>query len=134
MRDADGALRPWVLWLPAVIVMGGIFVLSAQSGLRVTQDVDVERPLRVSGHLIAYATLGALLLVALARGGRPRLTYAIVAWALAVGYGLTDELHQSFVPDRTGRLNDVAVDAVGAAIGVGLAWLVLQALARTRDA
>ncbi len=134
MRDADGALRPWVLWLPALLVMGGIFVLSAQSGLRVSDDVDVERPLRVSGHLIAYATLGGLLLVALARAGRPRPIHALVAWALAVGYGLTDEFHQSFVPDRMGRLNDVAVDAVGAAIGVGLAWLALRALARAREA
>lgn len=130
MRDAQGALRWWVYWLPAIAVMAGIFVLSAQSGLRVSEDVNVERPLRVSGHFIAYATLAGLLLLGLARGGQPRLWQAALAWGLAVAYGASDELHQSFVPDRMGRLNDLAVDAVGAAVGVVIAWIVLGLLAR----
>ena len=113
--------RPWLLWLPALAVMAGIFLLSHQSGLRVTEDVDVERPLRVSGHLLAYAALGGLLLL------------AVLAWVLAVAYGLTDEFHQSFVPDRNGRLDDVVTDAIGAAVGVVVAWLVLSALARARE-
>lgn len=126
--------RPWLLWLPALGVMGGIFVLSHQSGLRVTEDVDVERPIRVSAHLLAYATLAGLLLFALARGGQPHRLQAFGAWAMAVAYGLTDELHQSFVPDRNGRLDDVVTDAIGAAVGVAIAWIGLRALTRARAA
>ena len=126
--------RPWLLWLPALAVMAGIFVLSHQAGLHVTENVDVERPLRVSGHLLAYAALAGLLLLALARLGRPRPGQALLAWTLAVAYGLTDEFHQSFVPDRNGRLDDVLVDAVGAALGVVIGWIVLTALARAREA
>jgi VanZ family protein len=125
--------RPWLLWLPALAVMAGIFLLSHQSGLRVTEDVDVERPLRVSGHLLAYAALGGLLLLAVARLDPPRPGQAVLAWVLAVAYGLTDEFHQSFVPDRNGRLDDVVTDAIGAAVGVVVAWLVLSALARARE-
>ena len=128
------ASRRRLLWLPALAVMAVIFVLSHQSGLSVTEDVDVERPLRVSGHLLAYATLAGLLLLALARGGRPQPLQAVVAWGLAVAYGITDEFHQSFVPDRNGRLDDVVTDAVGAAVGVVVAWIVLSALARARTA
>lgn len=126
--------RPWLLWLPALAVMAGIFVLSHQAGLHVTEDVDVERPLRVSGHLLAYAALGGLLLLALARFDPPRVGQAVVAWVLAVAYGLSDEFHQSFVPDRNGRLDDVVTDAIGAAVGVIVAWLVLSMLARAREA
>ena len=126
--------RPWLLWLPALAVMAVIFVLSHQSGLRVSEDVNVERPIRVTGHLLAYATLGALLLLALARLDRPRPAQALLAWILAVAFGLTDEFHQSFVPERMGRLNDVVTDAIGAAVGVAIAWLVLSALARAREA
>ena len=50
----------------------------------------------------------------------------------ALAYGLTDEFHQSFVPDRNGRLDDVVTDAIGAAIGVAVAWIVLNAVARSR--
>ena len=127
------ASQRWLLWLPPLAVMVVIFVLSHQSGLSVTEDVDVERPLRVSGHLLAYATLAALLLVALARGGRPRPLQALAAWGLAVAYGISDELHQSFVPDRSGRLDDVVTDAIGAGVGVLIAWIVLSALARARS-
>lgn len=130
MRDAQGALRWWVYWLPAIAVMAGIFFLSAQSGLRVSEDVNVERPLRVSGHFIAYATLAGLLLLGLARGRQPRWWQAALAWGLAVAYGASDELHQSFVPDRMGRLNDLTVDAIGAAVGVAIAWIAFGLLAR----
>jgi VanZ family protein len=126
--------RPWLLWLPAVAVMAAIFVLSHQSGLRVSEDVDVERPIRVTAHLLAYASLGGLLLLALTRLDRPRPAQALLAWVLAVAFGLSDEFHQSFVPDRMGRLNDVVTDAIGAAVGVVIAWLVLSALARARGA
>ena len=134
MTHGSVALRRWLPWLPALAVMAGIFVLSHQSGLRVSDDVDVERPLRVTGHLIAYATLAGLLLFALAQGARPRPLQALAAWLLAVVYGLTDEFHQSFVPDRNGRLDDVVTDAIGAAVGVIVAWIVLSAIARSRSA
>jgi VanZ family protein len=68
-----------------------------------------------------------------ARLDPPRPGQAVLAWVLAVAYGLTDEFHQSFVPDRNGRLDDVVTDAIGAAVGVVVAWLVLSALARARE-
>ena len=113
--------------------MAVIFVLSSQSGLRVSEDADVERPLRVTGHLLAYATLAALLLVALSWGRRPRLRDVLIAFGLAVIYALTDEFHQSFVPDRTGRLDDVVTDMIGAGIGLGVAWFLLSVVARRQQ-
>lgn len=134
MSSGTPRTRPWLLWLPALGVMAVIAVLSHQSGLHVSEDVDVERPIRVSGHLLAYASLGGLLLLALTRLDRPRLGQALLAWVLAVAFGLSDEFHQSFVPDRNGRLDDVFVDALGAAAGIAIAWVVLSALARAREA
>jgi VanZ family protein len=133
MSEGGEGQRWWLYWLPALAVMAGVFVLSSQSGLRVSEDVQVERPLRVSGHLIAYATLAGLLLFALARRRRPRWYQAAAGFILAVAYGATDELHQSFVPDRTGRVDDLLVDAIGALVGLSIAWLVLSTLARTRE-
>lgn len=118
--------RRWLHWVPAIAVMATIFVLSSQSGLRVSEDADIDRPLRVTGHLLAYATLAALLLVALSWGRRPRPRDVLIAFGLAVVYALTDEFHQSFVPDRTGRLDDVVTDMIGAAVGLGVAWLWLS--------
>jgi VanZ family protein len=52
------------------------------------------------------------------------------AWLIAVGYGVTDEWHQSFVPNRHADVRDVAADAIGAlaaAVAVG-AWSIIRRL------
>jgi VanZ family protein len=38
-----------------------------------------------------------------------------LAGTIAVGYAITDEIHQTFVPTRNGSPVDVLIDAVGAA-------------------
>ena len=124
--------RTILCWLPALLWMVVIFVLSSQSGLRVSDDAAVDKPLRVVAHLGSYALLAGLLLLALDRGARPALRGVAVAFAVAVLYGVSDEVHQSLVPDRTGRAEDVLVDALGAAIGVAVAALILASSPRLR--
>jgi VanZ family protein len=48
------------------------------------------------------------------------LRAAVIAVALATGYGATDEFHQSFVPGRGPAFSDVLIDLVGASLGVGV--------------
>jgi VanZ family protein len=111
--------------------MALIFVLSAQPGLRVSNDPSVDGPIRHLAHVIVYGVLAFLLLSGLGgppSGWRPRL--ALLAACLAFLYGITDELHQLTVPDRTGQAVDLIWDALGAVIGA----VVGLALARRRSA
>lgn len=130
MTKASERPRRWVHWLPAIAMVVLIFVLSSQSGLRVSDDVEVDRPFRIAGHLLAFGTLAALLVVALSQGRQPRVQDLVLAFGLTVAYGFLDEWHQSFVPDRSGRLDDVVTDALGAIVGLALASMVLSRLAR----
>jgi VanZ family protein len=41
----------------------------------------------------------------------------------AVLYGLSDEVHQSFIPGRDASVGDVVADALGALLGAA-AWVV----------
>ncbi len=126
--------RPgWLRWLPMLAMMALIFVLSSQSGLKVSEDPAVDKPFRVTGHLLAYALLAAATFVGSSWGRRPTWRDAALALAVSLLYGLSDELHQSFVPDRTGRLDDVATDLLGAIVGTSLAWLGLLLAARRRE-
>ncbi len=134
MSEAASRRRWWVYWIPVLAWMALIFVLSSQSGLRISEDAAVDRPFRITGHLLAFAGLAALLLFALCRGGRPCWHHVIIALGITVLYGASDELHQSFVPDRTGRVDDLVVDTIGAAVGLAVAWVVLTVRARSRDA
>jgi VanZ family protein len=126
--------RPgWLRWLPMLAMMALIFVLSSQSGLKVSEDPAIDKPFRVTGHLLAYALLAAATLVGSSWGRRPGWRDAALALSVSLLYGLSDELHQSFVPDRTGRLDDVATDLLGAMVGTSLAWLGLLRAAHRRE-
>ncbi len=133
MTEPSGRTQRWRAWVPAVAIMVVIFVLSSQSGLRVSEDAAVDKPFRVTGHLLAFGTLAAAFLFALSWRRGPRLQDALFAFGLTVAYGVLDEWHQSFVPDRTGRLDDVVTDTVGALVGLAVAWVALSWVAQRRS-
>jgi len=100
-----------------------IFALSATPGLKVSSDASVDGPLRHVAHMVVFAVLTVLIAHGLDALGRPlRLRTALVLAAVGVGYGVLDEIHQAFVPDRTARLIDVGYDAIGVAVGLGFVW------------
>ena len=104
-------------WLPVALWMAGVFYLSHQSAPLEPVAADVNS---VLAHAVVYAILAILLYVAVAPPGNatPRWVPASIAFALAVLYGVGDEVHQAFVPGRVASEADILADAAGAAIGV----------------
>lgn len=116
---ATRPLRPIWRWGPAVAWAAVIFALSAQPGLKISQDASVDAPARHLAHIAVYAVLAVLVLHGMRAIGRPLVgRTALVAAALTIGYGISDELHQAFVPERTANPIDVAYDALGALLGI----------------
>jgi VanZ family protein len=95
---------------------------------------QLNAALRKTGHFLGYAILSALVLFALRNTNRDRLRkllqrpwgiylrdYWRAEWAL-LGILLTiitaafDEIHQTFIPSRTGRWQDVVLDSCGAVV------------------
>ena len=105
--------RLLTVWLPVVAWAAVIFMFSSipslSSGLGTWDTI-----LRKGAHVTEYAVLGALLYRAL---GREPL-----ALAVGIAYAATDEVHQYFVRGRHASPVDVAIDAVGVALGM-LIWL-----------
>lgn len=78
-------------------------------------------------HLFLYGPLGFWLARAFARTACP---YTIVtgegyAFLLGALYGLTDEFHQIFVPQRTFSMADWAIDCVALLVGIFL-WRIFS--------
>lgn len=73
-------------------------------------------------HVVAYACLAGSAWLAWSRrpADRPQRLRSVGAWGLAAGYGVVDELHQSFVPGRDCSWFDLVSDASGAALAVVL--------------
>jgi VanZ family protein len=103
-------------WLPVVAWAALIFAFSAVPDLG-TGLGGWDLVLRKIAHATEYAILGALLVRATGR--------TWLALALGVLYAISDEIHQTFVAGRHGALLDVAIDAVGVAVGVAL-WQSLR--------
>lgn len=106
-------------WLPPILWMGVIFILSAQPTLPHAPDTLLDLILKKAAHMIEYGILAFLLWRALSRG-RGTLSRAALVTALLVSvlYAVSDEYHQTFVPGRNGTLVDIGVDAVGTLIAL----------------
>ena len=97
----------------------------------------VDHPVRKTAHAAEYAVLGLLtagayiggwnLLRAFkvnykktvnVRDGREKMSISrgivIPWWVITTAYAGTDELHQLFVPGRSGQVSDVLLDSAGA--------------------
>lgn len=95
--------------------------LSAGAAALFGHEVDVS-PV---GHFGEYLVFGALLFNALRFHVPPR-TALLLALVLGSGYGITDELHQYFVPQRSCDPADWAVDTIAALVGAALTRLGLK--------
>jgi VanZ family protein len=112
-------MRMLWLWGPVGLYMAVLFVLSAQ-------PVLPSPPMAPdwTQHGLAYGGLALVALRATAGGAWSRVNRRtlLAAWLIAALYGVSDEIHQSFVPERMADWRDGVADAVGAALGLGAAW------------
>ncbi len=126
----------WTLVIAWAVV---IFAMSAQSGddlesgtglLSQVIDLLEKWQLRLLGpdadilnsmaHFCEYTVFGGLLTNAL-HHHFPKRKALLAAIALASLYGITDEIHQIFVPGRMCDSTDWLVDTAGASLGTWIA-------------
>ncbi|BCS34148.1 hypothetical protein TBR22_A33770 [Luteitalea sp. TBR-22] len=122
--------RRLIGWVPAIAWLSMIFVLSSQPSLPSPPSVSDKE-----AHAFTFGVLAVLLLMGLTAWRWRTVTRSalLAAFLLAVAYGVSDEVHQRFVPGRTPDVADVVADAVGAALAMGAAgaWAILLDRRRT---
>ena len=114
-------LRAALPFAPAIALMALIFAFSAMP----SDDPDkglLVLLLRKATHFGEYFVLTCLWWWALARliGRRRAIPFAL---AIAIGYAITDEIHQTFVDGRVGTWRDVLIDSAGA---ITATWLIAR--------
>ena len=88
---------------------------------------------RKAAHFTVYALLGALTVQALFCHTDGRAAVILISFAVCVVYAVSDEVHQLFVPGRSGEVRDVLIDSLGAALGILFSY-ALTRLVRARRA
>jgi VanZ family protein len=90
--------------------MGIIFYFSTQQTSGIITETVPHFIFFKTLHLLEYATLAILLFFAILKNKET----IIIAYL----YAFSDEVHQTFVVGRSGRLKDTIIDLVGIIIGL----------------
>jgi len=112
--------------LPAILYSTFIYVMSSFSAPP-TPTFDLEW-----GDKVVHAGAFGLMMLFTFRAvrwllpARPLMVQVLIALLYCITYGATDEIHQSFVPDRYSDIFDWIADAVGAALGAIFIIVVLR--------
>lgn len=122
---------------------GIIFWMSANTGSSINQGLGIISALKAFlssiafsltgheidvspiGHFVEYFIFGVLLLNAL-RFHMPLSRAVLLAIIIGSAYGITDEFHQLFVPERSCDPMDWFVDTIAVALGAALCRLVVS--------
>jgi len=108
-------------WGPVIVYAAAIFTQSGHSG--------PDLPAIPFADKVAHAAIYALLCVLVYRAmrnhrlGRHPIRCAVVSIVLTALYGLSDEWHQSMVPERQAEALDALANLAGA---IGGAWVALR--------
>lgn len=134
-------------WIAVILWMSLIFFLSHQPGGESSElsegitrgfinTIKVVIPvleinehilhgfIRKAAHFAAYFVLGFLVINALRRSGIHGFRGWGFALIICVVYAITDEIHQLFIPGRSGEVRDVLIDTAGASIGIAVYWFI----------
>ena len=112
-------------WLPVILYCLLIFI---QSSYPVTQSLPSIPHMDKLAHTGAYALLGFLFFrVFQTTSIQKNAVLLVIFSALASSlYGISDEIHQYFVPSRTADIVDVLADAAGSVLGAVTGQLLLN--------
>ena len=114
----------WIYWFPVFSYMALIYFLSSRSSFPVSPpSIPYFDKLC---HGLEFAVLGYLLIRAFIHSDNPNVNkYALLlSIIVAVLFGLSDEIHQLFVPMRQSDVFDLIFDGLGALVGSCVAlWI-----------
>ena len=113
-------MKKIINWLPALVAMSVIFILSSQPGEVVNSTVANTEPVQKIGHVIMFMILCVSYFKA-----TKNIPLSIL---LSFFYAVFDEYHQSFTAERSSSFSDVFVDVLGASVSGIFLWKVLPNL------
>jgi VanZ family protein len=122
-------VRPLVRLLPALLWLGLVITLSSLP-LRGPDLGSWDK----AAHLGEYLVLSVLVVAGLHAGGIRRLFLrTLVAVPIMALVAAADELHQRWIPGRSGDVLDLAADVAGIVLGAGLVLAIVWWRGRRGD-
>ena len=73
---------------------------------------------RKSAHIILFCLLSILCFVVIYELKRNVKISTLASFSITFIYACMDEIHQLFIPGRSGKINDVLIDSIGVIMGL----------------
>ena len=85
-----------------------------------------ESIIRKVAHFSIYTLVGFLLMSLISTYDLKENKRIIISLGIGVLYAASDEIHQLFVPGRSGQITDVVLDSMGVLLGILLILMLLK--------
>ena len=119
VADDSSITSSRVCWFLARHFFGGFEELTESAQKKLVDGMTFV--VRKGAHFSEYALMGFLWYLWL-----HRVKFApLLAFAATLAYSCSDEIHQLFVPGRSGEFRDVLVDSSGALCGILAAFVLI---------
>ena len=92
---------------------------------------ELQFIVRKSAHFIAYMILGILSSGLIIQYKNIDKKY-LISFVICVLYATSDEIHQLFVPGRSGQVSDVLLDSCGSLVGILLVMCFVKLMHKIR--
>ena len=141
-----------IMWILVALWMGVIFYFSSFNGIDSTRqskgflyhtigniidifDKDItleekeeiinklDHPIRKIAHITVYLILGILVCLAMNNYNLTNRSFLIYTIVICLLYSISDEIHQSFVSERSCEIKDVLIDSIGYLISVFIFYI-----------
>lgn len=90
-----------------------------------------ERIIRKIAHFSIYTLVGFLLMALFSTYENIKRKYQIyISAIIGILYAISDEIHQSFIPERGPKITDVFIDSLGVFFGMAVILLIIEILNR----
>ncbi len=79
----------------------------------------IEYPVRKAAHFAEFALLGFFIFGSILDEEKSKMLKCVfISWLVGTLYAASDEIHQLFVPGRSGMFTDVLIDSGGVLVGI----------------
>ena len=93
---------------------------------------NAEKIIRKLAHFSIYTVVGFLMMALMSTYNAKTIIRVSISFGIGVIYAISDEIHQYFIPGRSGRVFDVIIDSFGVLTGICIIMIILYIITRIK--
>lgn len=93
---------------------------------------NAEKIIRKLAHFSIYTVVGFLMMALMSTYNAKTIIRVSISFGIGVIYAILDEIHQYFIPGRSGRVFDVIIDSFGVLTGICIIMIILYIITKIK--